>query len=381
MVQKKLQVLFINSWYPSRVLPTNGDFIQRHAECVALYHEVTALHVITDPEQVEKKIMVEDFTENNVRTLIAYLPKTKNPFKKWYRFLKSFVKLLKKVNGFDIIHLNHIYPAGLFTFVLAIFKSKKYIISEHWTFYHEEFQYLIKPFERFISKLVARQADFICPVSDELASSMQSFGLKSKYHKVPNVVDTELFKPGKTTSGRLELLHVSNMNELQKNISGMLSTMKKLQDAGINFHLNMIGSNASTFAGKVKSLGLRDEHITLIDQMPHNDLIAYFQNADAFILFSDDENLPCVILESFACGTPVISTDVGGIAEYFPSKFGRLIPRGDEEALFDAIIDLQTREDLASRDEMHEYAHLHFGPESIATQFSKVYYMALGKKN
>jgi len=51
---KKLHVLFLASWYPSRVLKTNGDFIQRHAEAVALQHNVTVLHVISDSYLSEK---------------------------------------------------------------------------------------------------------------------------------------------------------------------------------------------------------------------------------------------------------------------------------------------------------------------------------------
>jgi hypothetical protein len=193
MVRKKLHVLFLNSWYPSRVLPTNGDFIKRHAECVALYHKVSAIHVITDPNISDGKQVHVQFELNGVETLLAYLPKTKNPIKKWVQYIRAFFSLIKEVKAYDIIHLNHIYPAGLATLILALFKSKKYIISEHWTFYHEDYRKMIKPLERSISKLVCKQADFICPVSDELGEAMKSFGLKGKYMSVPNVVDVESF--------------------------------------------------------------------------------------------------------------------------------------------------------------------------------------------
>jgi L-malate glycosyltransferase len=380
MVRKKLHVLFLNSWYPSRVLPTNGDFIQRHAECVALYHDVTAVHVITDPRMDEKRLSIEDFTENNVQTHIAYLPKTKNLLMKWWTYIRAFFVILKKVGSYDVIHLNHIYPAGLITLILAVLKGKRYIISEHWTFYHEDFRKMIKPTEKYISTVVCRQASFICPVSDELADSMKSFGLKGKYIRVPNVVDTKLFKPAaKEKSPILKLLHVSNMNDMQKNISGMLNVVARLQSEGEPFEMVMIGNNAENFRAKAKDLGIRDSTLTLINQIPHEDLITHFQQADLFIMFSEDENLPCVILESFACGTPVISTDVGGIAEYFPSSFGRLIPCDDEQALHKAILDRKDNKSIAGREEMHEYAKKHFSPESIATQFSNIYYKAIKK--
>jgi len=47
-LKKKLHILFLSSWYPSHVSPSNGDFIQRHAEAIATKHNVTVIYVTTD---------------------------------------------------------------------------------------------------------------------------------------------------------------------------------------------------------------------------------------------------------------------------------------------------------------------------------------------
>ena len=47
-MNSELHVLFLCGWYPSRVSPTNGDFIERHAEAVSQKHKVSILHIITD---------------------------------------------------------------------------------------------------------------------------------------------------------------------------------------------------------------------------------------------------------------------------------------------------------------------------------------------
>ncbi|MCK5637765.1 MAG: hypothetical protein KAH67_03580, partial [Flavobacteriaceae bacterium] len=88
MTKKKLHILFLNSWYPSKVLPNNGDFIQRHAEAVALKHRVTAIHVITD--QNITKNTIEDSNLNGVRTLIAYLKPYNSKFTKQFYFFKAY---------------------------------------------------------------------------------------------------------------------------------------------------------------------------------------------------------------------------------------------------------------------------------------------------
>jgi glycosyltransferase involved in cell wall biosynthesis len=167
------------------------------------------------------------------------------------------------------------------------------------------------------------------------------------------------------------------MLEMQKNISGMLNVVKRLQDEDYEFEMLMVGGGAEKYRSKANSLGIQEDTLKLKNQVEHSALIQYFQEADVFVLFSEDENLPCVILESFACGTPVISTDVGGLPEYFPSNFGRLIPRGDEDALYKAIKETKLDDSIASADEMHDYAQKNFSPESIATQFSDIYYKSL----
>ena len=54
MPQKPLNILFLCSWYPNPDAPSNGIFIRRHAEALALKHKVTVLFVksiSTGPEK------------------------------------------------------------------------------------------------------------------------------------------------------------------------------------------------------------------------------------------------------------------------------------------------------------------------------------------
>jgi len=376
---KQLHVLFLASWYPSRILKTNGDFIQRHAEAVSLLHKVSVIHVKTDPN-LKEKIEISDKKINGIRTIIAYIKPSNNPITKWLRFYNAYKLLLKTVTKFDVIHVNKFYPGGLF----AYFNKKKhqipYIITEHHTLYHEPYCQKIGFIELFLSKIIIKNASYVCPVSDNLGKAMQKLGLKGNYTKIPNVVDTKRFTVSKPIKNDVfTILHVSSMAKV-KNITGLLHVVKKLESKLENFKFYIIGGNAEDYIKNAKALNINLANLVFKNQVSHEKITSYFQQADVFVLFSDVENLPCVILESFSCGTPVISTDVGGISEFFPENYGLLIEAKNETELLDAILKIKHDFNVETPEKMHQYVVNRFSEKQIANEFSRYYYKAINNE-
>jgi glycosyltransferase involved in cell wall biosynthesis len=374
-----MHILFLNSWYPNRILKQNGDFIQRHAESVALKHKVTAIHVKTD-SNLKTKIEITEKDINGVKTLIAYIKKSKNPFIKIYRFLRAYLRLIKKTEPFDIIHVNKLFPVGAIAYWVKTKKNIPYIITEHHTIYHNPYNKQINFFEKFISKIIVKNASFVLPVSDNLAKAMQDFGLKGNYLKVPNVVDTDRFIVQKKRNKTFTILHVSSMNKV-KNIKGILRTIKKLESKITDFKFQLIGGNAENYIKEAQFLHINLEKLDFKNQVSHAEITTYFQQASVFVLFSDVENLPCVILEAFSCGTPVISTNVGGISEYFPLDFGVLIPPKDEDALLNAILKVYTNFKNHNSAKMHQYVIDNFSKNQICDAFTEFYQKSINKQH
>jgi glycosyltransferase involved in cell wall biosynthesis len=374
-LNKKLNVLFLCGWYPSKILPTNGDFIQRHAEAVSLTHYVTVIHIITDKNNTET-IKFTSEVINGIETHIAYLKHLKNPLKKIFYFIKAFNILLKKCGSIDIVHLNELFPFGIFSLYLKWFKNIPFIISEHFTGYHYPQSKNISFLQKFTSSIITRSASFVCPVSNDLKKSMLKLGLKGNYNRVPNVVNTSLFFPKKDTNLIFTITHISNMDNDHKNIKGILRVIKKLENKIDDFRFKLIGENADIYIPFAKKTGINLEKTFFINQIPHEEIAANLKGSNLFVLFSNYENLPCVILEAFSCGVPVISTNVGGINEYFPKEFGFLINSKDEDDLLDKIIEVNTNFKV-DKEKMHRYVEDKFSKTTIANQFSELYNSAL----
>jgi glycosyltransferase involved in cell wall biosynthesis len=87
------------------------------------------------------------------------------------------------------------------------------------------------------------------------------------------------------------------------------------------------------------------------DRMP-----ALYTAADVLILASEREGMPNVVLESLACGTPVVASGVGGIPEVITSPVaGRVINDCNEVTIAEAVKARRTSE--VSRESVREFAH------------------------
>ena len=94
------------------------------------------------------------------------------------------------------------------------------------------------------------------------------------------------------------------------------------------------------------------DRVDFIPGISQDELRTYYGAADALILASSREGWPNVLLESIACGTPVIATSVGGIPEVIKSReAGILLPDRSAKAIAEGVRALFSRypERLATR--------------------------------
>ena len=88
------------------------------------------------------------------------------------------------------------------------------------------------------------------------------------------------------------------------------------------------------------ALGLSDV-IRFVGYVPQPDLPSWYRAADVFVLSSDFDNSPNVVLEAMASGLPVVATNVGGVPDLLEAPAGgSLVPKGDAAAMGTEIVTL-----------------------------------------
>ncbi len=270
MNQQKLKVLFISSWFPNKENPTLGNFVEKHAEAVSLYADVSVLHVcFHSASDVKREYVVE--RHNNLDIHIVYLKKIKTNLP----FIASFFKFCKILTAYHfgfkqiykntkpaIIHANVLIPIGLIAYYFKLTKKIPYIITEHWTGYLP--QDANKPnSSMFFYRYFAKKTAALTPVTQNLALAMQNFKITGNYNIIPNVVEINLFKQKQASNTEVKrIVHVSSLVEEQKNFNGILTAISELKKHRNDFVLEIISDgNFEQYQNKINTLGIADKII------------------------------------------------------------------------------------------------------------------------
>ncbi|HSI90841.1 MAG TPA: glycosyltransferase, partial [Adhaeribacter sp.] len=255
---------------------------------------------------------------------------------------------------------------------------------EHWTIYLPQNAHKMGWLRKKLTRRVINKADAVHTVSENLKQAMERLGFtNSHYAVIPNVADTLTFYPEYPSilASKTRFLHVAAFNEEAKNLSGLLRSIKKLSESRTDFELRIIGFGPAEKQLKklAQELGLLNTFVFFEGKKETPEVAEYMRRSDVFVLFSNYENLPCVLIEALASGLPVIATKVGGVAEMIGKKQGILVEPRDEVALLKALQHMQDHHQDFPKAALREYAEARFSYQAVGKAFARLYEEVLHK--
>jgi len=159
---------------------------------------------------------------------------------------------------------------------------------------------------------------------------------------------------------------------VQKNIDMLLHALDGISE---QFETVLVGDGE--LEGELKALAekLHLENVRFFGRADGADLIDLFAQADLFVLPSEREGMPLVLLEAMAMGLPTVATDIAGNRDVvIDGENGRLVPLNDAAAMRRALVELASDEALYSR--MSESARKsaeRFRWDAVGQDFEDVY--------
>lgn len=181
-------------------------------------------------------------------------------------------------------------------------------------------------------------------------------------------VDIEKFKPDLCKKSknleREHLLFVGRLHKV-KGLEYLIKSFSTVNKKYKNSVLDIVGDGE--IKGELIELAEKEgvkNNVNFVGEVPHSEIVEYYQKSDIFILPSLSEGLSMVTLEAMACGLPVIATKCGGPEEFVKDgKGGYLIPAKNSYQLTKVIIKLienpklRKRMGIFNRKYVKKYSH------------------------
>jgi glycosyltransferase involved in cell wall biosynthesis len=265
-------------------------------------------------------------------------------------FSLHYKKILKNISEKDPIFIFH-FPGGQIELYSEFYKS---IPGKKICFFHGEAvsrnKFIEIFYNQFFVKSFLKSMDIIITTSPNIVKSSDILKLyREKIKVIPLYVDTKHFYPKNKDYNLIPKKFLNNGIEniiiytgKFRRYKGLDYLVKSLSLINKNCGLILIGNGPKKnyLEMLVKKLKLQDR-VEFIEHVPFEQLPSYYSLADVFVLPSIDrgEGFGLVGLEAMACGTPVITTELGTGTSYYNihGLTGLVVPPKNVEALANAI--------------------------------------------
>jgi len=351
-----LRVLTLATLFPTGLRPTLGIFVERQTRALAARDEVEvevvapvglpAWPLSLHPHYAPLRTLPLTETRNG---LVVHRPR----YRVWpvigraaaaRDMAGALLPLLREIRArfpFDVIDAEFFWPDGPAAMHLAAALGLPFSVKARGSDVH---LWGARPGIGGQILEAGRVATGMLAVSDALKRDMAALGLPADRIRVHRTgIDLDLFRPVDRAAAKAALgiagplLVTAGALMRRKGQDLAIEALKALP--GATLILAGGGPDRARLEALARSRGV-DERVRFLGNCPHGDLPGLLAAADVMVLPTASEGLANVWVEALACGTPVVTSDIGGAREAIDRhEAGRLVPR-DPGAIAGAIRDL-----------------------------------------
>lgn len=367
-----LRVLTLSTLYPNAEMPNFSIFVENRLRHLLLSGEVAARVVapvpwfpFTDPRfgaYAQQARIPRAETRHGIEILhprYAMLPGVGMYLQPWaiYRaVLPVLRRMIAEGFDFEVIDAHYFYPTGVAATWLGQALDRPVVVTSRGT------DLTVLPdfrLPRYLMRRAIARADGLITVSGALRDKLLTLGAApDKVRVLRNGVDLKHFRLLDRAEARAKLglsghilLSVGNLVP-GKAHDLTIRAMAELPE--MTLLIAGRGPEEERLQALIASLGLQDR-VRLLGLVPHDRLPDYYNAADILVHASEREGMANVLLESLACGTPIVAAAIPGMDEVVdPPESGLLMARRTPDALAAAVRQLMVR--MPPREKVRLYA-------------------------
>ncbi len=283
---------------------------------------------------------------------------------------------------YDVVHTHLPTPwAADWSAFAAMLRKKPLVLT-----YHNDIvgtggnAYVARLYNQTLLKIALRIADRIVVTRPgPLSPFLEPYA--EKVVVVPNSVDTTVFTP-RRVEPMADIFFLSVLDEYHryKGLDTLLRALElvKREYPGVTLVVGGSGPLRGYYEAMAASLGL-SENVDFVGYIPDEDLADYYRGCRLFVLPSTDpaqEGFGIVLLEAMACGRPVVTTSITGVADDIRRMgAGKVVEPDDADALSHAIAELLRDDDESARmcDAGRGLVEAKYSCKRVAEQMEAIY--------
>ncbi len=291
----------------------------------------------------------------------------------------SYVKRLHATNRFECVDAHYVFPDGLAAVLIGRSLGIPVVVSARGTDIHTFHDFAtVRPQIQW----TLRHAASVIAVSDSLVSIMLDLVPSLKdVRTIGNGVDSERFFPEDQCVAR-EKLRLDPEDRIiisvaaLKHVKGpdlLVRAVALLKKSFARCKILFVGAGAELASLRKLALQLDCADICqFVGPVPNEQLRTYYSAADVSCLASRHEGWPNVVLESLACGTPVVATGVGEVPRLLADpELGTIVeptPEAIHAGLLRALQRQWNRETLSAYAQQYTWENVAARVEAVLKQ-------------
>ncbi len=351
--EHRLRVLVFTTVFPNAAQPLLGTFVLERIRHLTDFAEIRVVAPVSWYRGFNR---LRSRSETTAGLAVVHprwwlFPRIFKALDGLFLFASAFrdVARLRRAFDFDLIDAHFAYPDGFAAILLGKWFAKPVCITLRGTI----IPLSADPLRKRLCDWAIRRAERVIAVAQNLADRARQGGVPDqRIEIIANGVDAERFaiverdlaraRLDLRTTGRLlvSVGHLSPRKGFQRIIRALPRVIAGCPDA----RLAIVGGkggeadNSAELRALAQELGLADRVLFVGPETPDR-VALWLGAADAFVLASDFEGCPNVVLEAMACGRPVIATKVGHVERMVPDFAGILLDDPEDSlALADAAL-------------------------------------------
>jgi len=268
--------------------------------------------------------------------------------------------LAKRLSEADVVHAHsHLYFTTNVTAAVARLSDTPLVVTNHGLISQTAPKWVQRAFIPTVARFTFDSADRILCYTETDRDRLRQRNVTSQIDVIQNGIDCQTFTPGAGEPSR-QLLFVGRLNDV-KGVPTLLDAFETLAGRYPDLHLRIVGDGPrrSAYEQRCQELGIADR-VTFAGDVPYGEMPQQYRDSLAFVLPSHNEGLPRTVLESLACETPVVTTDLPQL-EPVVDGTGYTVGRADTSGFVDALSrlldDPGTRQAFGTAGRQHVVEH------------------------